>query len=289
MKKLKKFNKLYNKLIFESTEQQQQRVQLIRDCDLFFKEYILTLAEKCQVIAQKNRENTFRIAGKLSNVFDFFNNFKVDAKFNNQDEEFVILSPLVTYGEIKHLYNNGKYCRFFDRTFSEGNQLIDAGNEIPTTRTIDDQAQIKIEGKWYNLYFNTEKNENVPDFNVPKILRKCTPVELRKALQVFVNNVCINDTSDFICVEFVVDCNKIMNSYDKSTKAIQITYSDKNGNVLDVADTMNNEDKIEKPTVITKLNPSEDSSLVGDTKKIIRKTKKTDYNTKNKTKVKTVK
>jgi hypothetical protein len=46
---------------------------------------------------------------------------------------------------------------------------------------------------------------------------------------------------------------------------------------------MNNEDKIEKLSD-NFIKPSEDASLIGDTKKIIRKTKKLDYNIKNKTK-----
>jgi hypothetical protein len=33
MKKLKKFNKLYNKLIFESSEKEQQLSNLIRNCE----------------------------------------------------------------------------------------------------------------------------------------------------------------------------------------------------------------------------------------------------------------
>lgn len=282
MKKLKKFNKLYNKLIFESTEKQQQLTKLIRDYQQFFKQYIFPLAEKYQVIAQINRENIFRITGTIANVFDFFDNFKVDNKFD-QNNELILLFPLVTCGDIKHFYNNGEYNKYFNRTFSEGNQLIDAGNEIQTTRTTDDQTQLKIEGKWYNLYFNIEKNENVPDFNIPKILRKCTPNELRKALQIFVQNLNINNDDFFICVEFSVDCNKFIN-FRNNVESIPVTYSDKDGNILDVADTMNNIEKTKNKIDVFKLKIKNDEALLGDTKKIIRKTKKIDYNNKNKTK-----
>ena len=286
MKKLKKFNKLYNKLIFESSEKEQQLSNLIRNCEQFFKQYIFPLAEKCQVIAQKNRENVFRISGNINNVFDFFNNFKADNKFD-ENNNLQLLFPTVTYGDIKHFYNNGEYNKYFNRTFSEGNQLIDAGNNIQTTRTTNDQTQLKIEGKWYNLYFNLEKDINVPDFNVPKILRKCSPIELRKALQIFINNLNINANESFICVEFSIDCNKFIN-YRNNVESISITYSDNDGNILDVADTMNNEDKIEKLSD-NFIKPSDDASLICDTKKIIRKTKKLDYNIKNKTKTKKVK
>lgn len=283
MKKLKKFNALYNKLIFESSQQQQRIQNLIRDYKTFFTEYIQPLAIQCQLLAQINRYNTFRISGKVENVYKFLTNFKVDQKFKQKDEKFQIISPLVTFGDIRHLYNNGQYNKYFNRTFSEGNQLIDAGNNQTTTRAVDDMFSQKIEGRWYNLFNNTQKNQNVPDYNVPKRLKKCTPEQLKNVLQKFVNFIIGDIKNVFICLQFVVNCDKIMNSYDNDTTSISITYSGKDNKILDVADTMNNEDKIEYLSD-SFIKPSEDVSLVGDTKKIIRKTKQINYNIKNKTK-----
>ena len=264
-------------------------MQNINNCDAFFRAYILPLAEKYQIIAQKQRYNVFRITGLKQQLYDFLKNFKVDKSFMQDSKQFQILSPMCTFGEIKHYYNNGKPARLFNRTFSEGNQLIDAGNINPTTRSVDDLSQNKIQGRWFNLFDNSVKNENVPDFNVPKRIRKIKPKDLIKQIQKLLKIFDIKDDIE-ITIQFEVNCDKLPNnSFDYLSKDSPITFDGYNNKVLDISDKMNDTNKYIQPTTVTKMPQiPNNESLVGDTKQIIKKTKVNDFNKKNKNKTKKI-
>jgi hypothetical protein len=62
----------------------------------------------------------------------------------DNSNEFEVLSPMCTFCDVQHYYNNGYPNFLYDKTFSEGNQLIDAGNDISTTRSNDDLYMRKI-------------------------------------------------------------------------------------------------------------------------------------------------
>lgn len=285
MYKLTKFNDLYNKLIFQQIQNDDKYMQEINDCDAFFRAYIQSLAVQHKILAEKQRYNVFRITGFITNILDFLKNFKVDKKFMENSQEFEILSPLFTFGQIKHYYNNGQSTQIFDRTASEGNQLIDAGNDVLTTRSIDDMSQSKIQGRWFNLYDNTETNTEVPDYNVPKRVRKITPKSLITTLTKFLKSLDVFDKNIWICIQFTVNCDKLPNnSYDELTKDVPITFGGVGNSVLDVADRMNDINKMAQPTASKRANIANDQSLIGDTKQIIRKTKSINYNAKNKAK-----
>lgn len=285
MYKLNKFNELYNKLIFQQVQKDEMHMQQINDCDAFFRAYIQPLAIQNNILAQKQRYNVFRITGNVENIFNFLKDFKVDKKFMQNSEEFEILSPTFTFGETKHYYNNGQPNELINRTFSQGNQLIDAGNDVLTTRAVDDITQNKIEGRWFNLFDNKETNENVPDFNVQKRVRKSTPKQIVKSLTKLLKSLQVLDKNIWICLEFTVNCDKLPNnSYDQLSKDVPITFGGLGNSVLDVADKMNDSEKMEQPIATKQNKIIKDQSLVGDTKQIIRKTKTINYNSKNKTK-----
>lgn len=285
MYKLTKFNDLYNKLIFQQIQNDDRYVQEINDCDAFFRAYIQPFALQNKILAQKQRYNVFRITGFIEDIFNFLKNFKVDKKFIENSQEFEMLSPMFTFGQIKHYYNNGQSTPIFDRTKSQGNELIDAGNEVLTTRCIDDISQSKIQGRWFNLYDNIETNQNVPDYNVQKRVRKSTPKQLIKVLTKFLKSLDLLDKNIWICIQFTVNCDKLPNnSYDELSKDAPITFGGVGNAVLDAADRMNDPNKMVQPTATKRANVANDQALVGDAKQIIRKTKTINYNTKNKTK-----
>lgn len=282
MYKLTKFNQLYNKLIFQQTQSDQKYINSINNCDAFFRAYIEPISLKNDVVAEKQRYNIFRISGIIKSLFDFLNEFKVNKEFMDNAQQFEVLSPICTFGEIQHFYNNGTPNPIVNRTFSEGNGLIDAGNETITTRTTDDIAQRKIQGRWFNLYDNTEKNENVPDYNIPKRVRSAKPKQLIKHIQKLIKTFEL-DQNTFMCIEFEVNCDKLPNnSFDQLAKDVPITFSDGN-KVLDISDKLNSN---KTQSIAFNIKEETTEALVGDTKNIIRKTKKNDFNKKNKVNIK---
>lgn len=283
MSKLKKFDQLYNNIIFQTTQFKQNFVKEINNCDSFLKTYLQPLEQKCNVLLSKQRYNVFKVFGIPKQIYKFFNALKVDKDFckdiNGNLFEFKVLSPLICLCDTVHYYNNGIDEIIFDRTHSEGNQLITAGQRVRTTKEQDDIALSKIEGKWYKLFSNEETIQNVPDYVLDKEIHSCTPKELNKAIQTFlkVNNVDKIDNLQ-LYVEFTVNCDKLPNNcFGQTAQQVRVTFSGQKKSIKDISDKLNDPNRMTQPTAKCKMPPSKQKALVNQTEKVLKKTKKTKY------------
>ena len=286
-KMLKKFDELCNNIILQSTQFQKNFMQQINNCDAFYRAYLQPLNQKKELLIEKRRYNVFSVSGTSKDLFNFLKKFKVDKQFckdlNGNQFVFQIYSPLICTRDIKHYYNNGYDEYFFDRTHSEGSGLIAAGQKVPTDNQLNDIALRKIQGKWFRLFDNTQTNEAVPDFYVDKEVHACQPKQLVSVIKKFIKSFNIPD--DYILqLEFTVNSDKLPNnSFGQVAKQVPITFGGINKKVLDVADKMNDTDKMTQPTATCTLPKSNQEPVVNETKKIVRKAKKNNFD-KSKTK-----
>lgn len=287
IKMLEKFNKLYNNIIKESTDFQQNFMQQINNCDAFFRAYLQPLNQKKEILIEKRRYNVFSVSGTSKDLFNFLKKFKVDKQFckdiNGNQFVFQIYQPLICTRDIRHYYNNDIDEYFFDRTHSEGYELMNAGQRVPTDNQMNDIGMRKIQGKWFKLFDNTQTNEAVPDFYVNKEIHACQPKQLVAIIKKFIKSFNIPD--DYILqLEFMVNSDKLPNnSFGQAAKQVSITFSGINNKVLDVADKMNDTDKMIAPTATCIMPKSTQTPVVNETKKVLKKTKKNNFD-KSKTK-----
>ena len=180
---LKKFDKLYNSIITEQTEQKQAWIRQVTKDTEFLKKYVLPLAEKCVVYPEKARMNTFRITGEFKAVHDFLDSLKVDKEFLEQPKEFFICSPMYTFCD-------DMYTHILNR--DEG---FPVGTVDPySTLAAQNKFRFAIFGRWYELMDDGIR------------VKRCKPTEFAKLLA----KQEINDKT-IICVEFQVNCEGYTN------------------------------------------------------------------------------
>lgn len=206
---LEKFNQLYSKVIYESAEDQWYR-KITKDNE-FFDYYLKPLAKQYKVNIVKARLNTFRIGGLYKNVIDALNNFKVDQTYWNKEvfgRDFVLYSPMITFGEIIHTMN-----------FDEGYPFNTVENN--TLYAQQNFQRFQLEGRWYEPKELDKNNQ----FDYPVRAKFATPSDLA----LMIDQLCedtgrITDKEDLIvCVEFVLNCENLANQvYDEQTQFIPI-------------------------------------------------------------------
>lgn len=164
----------------------------------FFSKYVKKAAEDKNVIVSIQRENTFLVQGLLNDIEKFFSAFKVDKDFMEKPDDFVVYSPIFTYGEIKH---HMKY----DEDYPIG--LYGFGPE--TSHIVDNAARDVVEGRWYSLFEEGEnKVKSIKPSEITKYLRALFPKWTKEM-----------EDDVLIFVEFTVDVKGYANTiYDKMSE-----------------------------------------------------------------------
>lgn len=247
---LEKLNQLYSKIVYESVEDPWYR-KITKDNE-FFDYYLKPLAENYNINVVKARLNTFRICGLYKNVVKALNNFKVDETYWNKEvfgRDFVVYSPMITFGEVVHIMN-----------YDEGHPFNTVENNSLYTQ--QNFQRFQFEGRWYEPAELYENNQ----FDYPVRAKFATPSDLVIMIDQTRENIgkIINLDNLIVCVEFVLNCENLANQvYDEQTQFIPTlskdsTLSDKinNTEAKDVTPTAkcelpkeNTENKVKIPIV----------------------------------------
>ena len=89
---LKQFDRFLYSIITEQSDNEEtakKKLELFTTNEFFYK-YINKAAEESNVLATKQRENTFLIYGALKDVEAFFTSFEVDSDFMENPSDFAI-------------------------------------------------------------------------------------------------------------------------------------------------------------------------------------------------------
>lgn len=283
---LKKFNQLFNKIIFENTEEEQQYnkyIQAINTSDAFFRTYIQTLAEKCQITPIKTRYNVFRLYGIIENIINFFNTFKVNKQFMPDTSKFQILAPLISFCENEHRYN--KNNSFLTGPLGTQGETLNTYLDN-TLETFNNQKEINknIYGKWFDLItYKAIQN----DQTLNEIQKALTPKQTANALKEITK--LFKQIDNPIYIEFTVNTEKLPNnSFEELAKAVPIT----DGNIT-LSDTINSRKDVINPipnqNVLGTINTSIPQEITKENNKSVKKSVKTktnNFNNKNKVKIK---
>lgn len=188
-----KLNRFIKSLILEysTDENDKKRIREMYHTNEFYLKFISTLAEECNVVATKQRENCFLVTGLLKNVEQFFNKLKVDSDFMDNPSDFKIYSPMFSYGETIH---NLKY--------DEDYPVYEQPGVATQTHQIDNIVRHTVYGKWYN-FFDETMNKKIKAIK-PNEITKYFKTMFPKATKKF------NENTD-IFVEFQVNCENWKN------------------------------------------------------------------------------
>lgn len=261
---LKKLNDLYNNLIYENSEDIWIR-QITNDNDFLMK-YLNPLRKKYVVDIVKARLNTFRIGGGYNDVINALENFKVDSDYWNDTvmgKEFVVYSPMVSFGEYQHFMNR-------DEGYSVGSVALNS------QYALDNYKRRIIEGRWYEL----KELPNKTDFDYPVRAKYATPKDLCKMIDNLRESLNYDKDGSAIIVEFVLNCENLGNQvYDEETVFVPLNNNEKNNHDVNAFDK-----KDEKPTVITKVDKleKENNVKIVNTKGELSQAKINSYDPKNK-------
>lgn len=204
---LKKLNELYSKIVYESAEDPWYR-KITKDYE-FFDYYLKPLAKQYKVNIVKARLNTFRIGGLYANVINALKNFKVDQTYWNKEvfgRDFVVYSPMITFGEVIHFMN---YDEGYPFNTVDNNSLYAQQNF----------QRFHLEGRWYQPKELDKNNQ----FDYPVRAKFATPSDLAIMIdQTYEESGMIIDKDNLIvCVEFVLNCENLANQvYDEQTQFI---------------------------------------------------------------------
>lgn len=186
---LSKCDKFIRNILFESTENEDEKKKMkeLYHTNSFYLKFIEKLADECHVLATKQRENCFQIFGSLKSVKNFFSKFKVDDTLMDNPADFMIYSPMFSYGETKHNLKR-------DEDYPDKN-AIDAA---PYTHEIDNSARDTVHGTWFPL---------MDEKDVSKKIKAVKPSEISKYFNQFFPKA-NKDFNENICVyvEFQVNC-----------------------------------------------------------------------------------
>lgn len=227
---LKRFNDLYNKLLFENKEDVWTR-KITKDYE-FFNEYLYPLIETCNVQIVKPRLNTFRVGGTYENVIKFLKSFKVDNNFwNDEFGEFVVYSPMICFSEQIHL---------MDRFEGYPQNTVDP---ISLYHQNNFFRQV-VEGKWYE----PNQLDELTEFDYKIRAKYTTPKNFIKLIDNLIEE--LGYTKNIIVIiEFQINCECLINQcYDEMTTFKPILKKDKNNKIIDTADIMNDLNKMSEPT-----------------------------------------
>lgn len=241
---LTKLNDIYNKLIFENSEDQWIR-KITKDSE-FFDNYLKPLFDVACVEIVKARLNTFRIGGWFKDLKIALEKFKVD-KFYWDDEilgkPFTLYSPMIIFG--------GDVTHFMNRDEGYPVDTVDCNSLYAS----QNRNRAQMEGRWYEPKVLDYKKLG---FDYPVRAKSATPVELIKMIEVLMEEQNRNPEFTFVVVEFVLNCENLCNQvYDEETTFVPVTASiDEEGiKETDVlVDRINDvESKDVKPTAVCEL------------------------------------
>ena len=211
---MNKFNEIYQKIIFESTEVEniKNNIQdMILANNQFYNNYLSNLSLKSDVIVTKARFDTFRVFGVMKNIIKFFNDFKVNNNYFNTEvagsindiydvmnsadkdrpRDFTLYAPLVSIVDNSFFYHQMN---------DPGNEkYFTAGNYIPTREDLINILHREALGRW-----NTLKTTKIND-NLEYDIKEIQPAFLAKILK---ENY---DENAIGIVEFKINSNHMPN------------------------------------------------------------------------------
>lgn len=188
------FDQTYRKIILEQAIQQDLQTvdtmffRKITDSNQFLKTYMYPLNKDNRLVIGKSMEDVFRVYGKLDDIFNFLQKFRVDQKFLQDPSTFILVAPSIVLSTqaITHLYN-------FDQR--------------PLPPTAFDQNNVNfnsllpgiIQGRWIDLYFNDQNG-------FPLRVKRSTPKQLIKHIKNLIQTHNIQTDNLSIAVEFYINC-----------------------------------------------------------------------------------
>lgn len=199
MKMLQRFDEFIYSYISESSGDEgatRKRLASFTTNEFFFR-FIQPAAAAANVLATKQRENTFLVFGPLKGVKAFFAGLKVSGDYMERPSEFMVYSPQFTYGE--HVHNLKR---------DEDYPVCRSATTAPHMHEIDNLVRDTIDGRWYPMLDGGRKVKGIRPAEVARLLRGAYP----KASGGF-------DEGAMVYVEFQVDCDGRANQiYDKMSE-----------------------------------------------------------------------
>lgn len=194
------FDELYKKIILEEAERvERQNAQFdpikfrraVADDTDFYNRYLLPLNKDGKLLISRFQKNTFRVEGYYDEIVTFFNKLKVDKDFLEKPSDFEVVAPMFTLAD--KVYTHGM-------NLDEGFRPIEAFDKL-ATMSMNNLTRSIVCGRWYDFY------ELQKDANFKTRVKRCTPKDLVKFLNDFLDTHNIDKNGLYIVVEFFVNCD----------------------------------------------------------------------------------
>lgn len=194
------FDDLYRKIILEEAERVERQNaefdplkfrRVVADDTDFYNRYLLPLNKDGKLLISRFQKNTFRVEGYYEDVKKFFNSLKVDKDFLEKPADFEVVAPMFTLADKE--YTHGM-------NLDEGFRPIEAFDKL-ATMSMNNLTRSIVCGRWYDFY------ELQKDASFRTRIKRCTPKDLIKSLDFFLETHSINKDGLYIVVEFFVNCD----------------------------------------------------------------------------------